>query len=255
MKLKLLNLLHGGQVPAIVNLCKMRLNLDETIQREMYQGIYEHQQTQWFKKYLRCGDVVIDIGASFGWYTTLSISLIGAKGKIFAFEPSPIANSVIENMIKESRLDNIHLVKAAVGDQNGKTQIFMPTINYLHSPSEFRSGIDYIPIEAKVIKLDDFEPLKSIPKIKLVKIDVEGSEPDVLAGMENILKSGKIQYLMVEFNSYWLKMNKTTPQELHDKIIALGYAVIEETELKTDCKDLFGKDYSLQDKLFEKRIK
>lgn len=251
MKLKLLNLIYASQVPAVVNLCNMRLNLNESIQREMYLGTYEPEQSGWFRKYLRCGDVVLDIGANFGWYTTLSRSLVGANGHVFSFEPSPVANIVIESMIKDSCLRNVTLVKSAVGNQNGTIDLFMPTINNLHSPSGFRSDTQYLPIIVGMLKLDDFEPLQSIPGIRLIKIDVEGYEPDVLSGMENLINSGKIQYVMCEFNSYWLKMNKTTPEELHQKFMDYGFVVIEATKLKTDCKDLFGNDYSLQDKLYK----
>ena len=250
MWLKLLNLRYASKVPKVINLCNMHLNLDEGIQREMYLGTYESIQSSWFKKYLRCGDVVVDIGASFGWYTTLSESLVGSNGKIFAFEPSPISNEVIESMIKDSRLTNITLVKSAVGDSKGNIQLFMPTISYLHSPSILMSETSYIPLDVDIIKLDDYEPIKSIKKIRLIKIDVEGYEPNVLKGMMGLIKEGKVEYVMCEFNSYWLKQNNTTPEELHHTFVQLGFVVVEKTELKTDCKDLFGNNHTLQDRLY-----
>jgi len=124
---------HG--IRAVVNQSTVRLDLCETIQREMFLGLYEPTQTAWFKQCLHPGDVFIDVGASFGWYTTLGALLVGQTGKVFAFEPSPIASQIVEEMIKDSMHQNVILTKAAVGRMTGNTSLFLPTSRNLHSPS------------------------------------------------------------------------------------------------------------------------
>jgi hypothetical protein len=107
--------LTGCRIKAVVNQAKVRLDLREAIQRTMFMSAYEPDQTAWFRQCLVPGDTVIDIGASFGYYTTLGSMLVGETGKVFAFEPSPLANKVIEDAIMESAISNIVLTKAAVG--------------------------------------------------------------------------------------------------------------------------------------------
>jgi hypothetical protein len=69
----------------------MLFDLRETIQRQMFLGAYEPEQPGWFRECLGPGDIVIEIGASFGYYTTLGSALVGPSGKVFAFEPNPVS--------------------------------------------------------------------------------------------------------------------------------------------------------------------
>jgi predicted methyltransferase len=149
----MLNFLFKSRVPATVNSCKVRLDLKEIIQREMFFENYEPEVTEWFKQCLHAGDIVIDIGASFGWYTTLAASLVGPSGKVFAFEPSPIANQTVQLMIKNSKLKNTTLIKAAVGKQNGSVSLFLPNTPNLHSPSIFRTDPHFAPFQVQVVAL------------------------------------------------------------------------------------------------------
>ena len=72
-----LTYLLGDKVDAVVNKHKMKLDLQESIQRTMFLGKYEAIETGWFRECVNVGDVVIDVGANFGHYTTLASSLIG----------------------------------------------------------------------------------------------------------------------------------------------------------------------------------
>lgn len=74
--------LPRGKVFATVNSVKMSLDLRETIQRGMYLGSYEPQQTSWFLECLEKGDVVVDVGANFDWFTTLASQCVGVNGHV-----------------------------------------------------------------------------------------------------------------------------------------------------------------------------
>lgn len=242
-----LGLLFGRRINAVINQSIVRLDLCETIQREMFLGLYEPTQTAWFKQCLCPGDVFIDVGANFGWYTTLGASLVGPTGKVFAFEPSPIASQVVEEMIEDSMLQNVILIKAAVGKENGNVSLFLPTTRHLHSPSIFQSDPGFVPIQVPVIALDHFAPLINVPKVKLVKIDVEGYEPDVLTGMERLIKEKRIKNIICEFNSGWLKRNSMTPAQLYERFINLGCQVRMQTRLEENVNRNDGEHWSLQD--------
>jgi len=251
----LLGLLVRGKIKAVVNQATVRLDLCETIQREMFLALYEPTQTAWFKECLQPGDIFIDVGANFGWYTTLGAELVCSTGKVFAFEPSPIANQVIESMINDSMLQNVVLTKAAVGRENGNASLFLPNTRHLHSPSILHSDPAFIPVQVPVIALDNFAPLTNVPKIKLVKIDVEGYEPDVLTGMENLIKEKRIMNIICEFNSGWLKRNSITPAQLYERFINLGFHVRMQTRFEENVNKNDGEKWSLQDFWFSLPIK
>jgi FkbM family methyltransferase len=250
-----LGLLFGRRIKAVVNQATVRLDLCEMIQLQMFLGLYEPTQTAWFKECLRPGDVFIDVGASFGYYTTLGASLVGPTGKVFAFEPSPIASQVVEKMIEESMLQNVLLTKAAIGRESGNVSLFLPTTRHLHSPSILYSDPGFVPVQVPVIALDHFAPLENVPKVKLVKIDVEGYEPDVIAGMDRIIKEKRIENIICEFNSGWLKRNSMTPKLLLERFLDLGYQVRMQTRLERNLIGRHGELFDLQDLWFSRSLK
>jgi len=242
--------LFGGKVKAVVNQASMLLDLGETIQRLMFLGVYEPIQTEWFKQCLGPGDAIVDIGASFGYYTSLAAQLVGPTGQVFAFEPSPVANSTIEGAIKATGLRNVKLTKAAVGKQSGVVSLYLPNTGHLHSPSILKNDPAFKPLDVPVIVLDQFEPLSHVPGIKLVKIDVEGYEPDVLEGMAGLIKKGKIENVICEFNSGWLRRNATTSEQLLARFLDLGFLVYKKTELQGNLTGHLDEQYELQDVWF-----
>jgi FkbM family methyltransferase len=230
-----------------INSLTMHLDLSETIQRQMYLGPYEAEQTEWAKRLLKPGARVVDVGANFGYYTTLASSLIGAEGSIFAFEPSPIAAAVIADMIAVNGLRNVMLVRSALGREAGHVDLFMPLDTGLHSPSLFTADGKYEPVRVPLIALDDFEPLRDGVPIDLVKIDAEGSEPDVIEGMTGLIAAGLVKNLFCELNSGWLRRNNSSPEILHERIIDLGFEVHSRTEKVTGMETPEGPPFELQD--------
>ena len=242
-----LGFMFGRRIKAVVNQATMRLDLREAIQRRMFLGTYEPPQTEWFRQCLCPGDTLIDVGASFGYFTTLGAALVGRTGKVFAFEPSPVANQTLGNTIRDSVIRNVTLTKAAVGKKNGTVSLFMPTTRYVHSPSVMQSDPGFVPIHVPVIALDNFEPLKNVAQVKLVKIDVEGYEPDVIDGMENLIKAKRIENIICEFNSFWLGRNSTTSKQLLERFLDLGYHIRMQTELQENLPGHLGECFDLQD--------
>jgi FkbM family methyltransferase len=249
----LIGMIANGKVNAIVNQANMKLDIKEGIQRQMFLGCYEPTQTNWFKTCVKNGDVFIDVGANFGYYTSLGASIVGEKGRVFAFEPSPVANIVIENMIADSNINNVVLIKSAVGDTNGAVDLYMPNTEYLHSPSIMQSDIDFTPIQISVVTLDNFEPFKGIDEIKLIKIDVEGYEPNVLDGMDNLIKEKRVKNIFCEFNSWWLERNSITSKQLLERFLDYRYKINLQTKLQEKIPGHKGIFFDLQDIWFTLR--
>jgi len=242
-----LGCIMGARVRAVVHHATMLLDLRETIRQQMFLGEYEPEQTGWFRECLEPEDTAIDIGASFGYYTTLGSALVGPSGKVFSFEPSPVASQVIEEAIRDSGIRNIVLTIAAAGKANGSVPLHLPNSRSLHSPSIFYSDPDFSQVRVPMISLDCFEPQKDVSKVKLVKIDVEGYEPDVLDGMEHLVRSRRIENVLCEFSSGWLVRNSTTPKQLMDRFLELEFDIRKQTTLQRLPKGKPGETFDLQD--------
>jgi Methyltransferase FkbM domain len=114
-----------------------------------------------------------------------------------------------------------------------------------------RSDPSFLEVQVPVVALDCFEPLKNISQIKLMKIDVEGFEPDVLAGAEHLIKAGRIENIFCDFNSWWLSLNSTTPKQLLERFLDLGYKIHKQTELQKNLTGQNGAVFDLQDIWFQ----
>jgi len=237
-------------LPGIVNGARYRLDLRETIQRGMFLGAYEAEQAGWVRGCLRPGDVFVDVGASFGFYTTLASGLVGPAGRVFAFEPSPVAGGVLEAAIRESAMANVTLTRAAVGSKVGRVSLHLPTSGELHSPSALATFPGFYSVEVPVLALDDFAPLASVPAVRLMKIDVEGYEPDVVRGMARLARAGRIENVLCEFNSWWLARNRSTPDLLRRQFLDLGFRIERSTALQKDLPGRDGARFDLQDLWF-----
>jgi|EndMetStandDraft_5_1072996.scaffolds.fasta_scaffold103708_2 hypothetical protein len=82
-----------------VNGVRMDLDTSEAIQGQMAVGNYEPTESGWVRQHLRPGSVFVDVGANFGWFTTLALRRVGSRGHVSAFEPSPVAFATLQRAL------------------------------------------------------------------------------------------------------------------------------------------------------------
>ena len=232
----------------ISNGYKIKLDLREYIQRSIYLNNYEPVQTDWVKQILRPGSTFIDIGANCGYFTLLAASLVKSSGQVLAFEPSPSP----ANKIKKLTIPWVDVIQIGIGDTEEDLDLYLqPKSTNLHSPSFVKSDSHEEVLKVSVRKLDNLPYIQKLSRIDLVKIDIEGFEPNALKGMVKTIKTGKIKYLMVEFNSGWLSANGSSCDELMSLIKGLGFKIHSKTSLQETSSLADTASYSNQDFLFE----
>jgi FkbM family methyltransferase len=142
--------------------------------------------------------IVLDIGANIG-VMSYHLAKKNKLRKVYAFEPIPYNYQNIERIKKHFRLDNIEIVKLALGDQNGVIDMVLPVQHSVrfHGLAHVIGGSDKTGTEGEIFtcpvsRLDDFEPLAAInSRITGIKIDVENFEYFVLKGAAGLLKKHK----------------------------------------------------------------
>ena len=78
-------------------------------------------------------------------------------------------------------------------------------------------------MSVSITTLDSFFADLDIAQIDLLKIDVEGFEPDVVRGADRLLRSGRISSILCEFNDHWLSRRGTSSEELYSTIRSYGF--------------------------------
>ena len=152
-----------------------------------YKDNYEPPISSLFCSMLEEGMVVLDIGASLGYYTLLAAKRVGDKGEVIAFEPDPVAfRGLLEN-IRINGWKNVRAFQFAVSDSKGERRMGNVTAHKSFAIENDTIGI----ITVNTISLDSF--LDVDPDI--IKIDVDGAELEVIKGMKDILNKGKAKII------------------------------------------------------------
>lgn len=149
-------------------------------------GWWEPGTVELMRRTVREADVVFDVGAHVGYYTTLLSTLVGPGGRVHAFEPHPGNFQVLSRNTAE--LANVTVVNAAVTERSDRRLLHFSRNSGRHSlfRTEF-TGKAGRSLEVLTTTLDDYWAGIGCPPVALVKIDVEGAEPLVIRGASKFI--------------------------------------------------------------------
>jgi FkbM family methyltransferase len=188
----------------------------------LMRGYWERGETNLFKKLLKPGMIVVDIGANIGYYTLIAAKIVGNKGKIYAFEPEPNNFKLLVKNIGMNGCKNVIPVQKAVLNKTGKMKFFTDKTNLgAGSFSKSTTSKEKSFIEVKTTNLDEFLHGN---KIDLIKIDAEGAEGLIFDGAKKLLDKRNFKIIM-EFWPYGLKNIGTDPLELLNKMQKYGFKI------------------------------
>ena len=156
-----------------------------------YFGVWEPHLTRWIERRLRPGDTFIDVGANIGYFSLLASKLVGDSGAVVAIEASPKTFGLLQANLARNLAQNVRSVNVAASDRKGRVRLFRGPDDNIGLTTVF--GDPSFPFESEV----DTAPLsilltpEEVQNARLIKIDVEGAEWSVVAGMGPLLCSGR----------------------------------------------------------------
>ena len=83
-------------------------------------GIYEPETSIVIFNESNKGDVVLEIGAAYGYFTAQMSKLVGSSGHVISIEPATHMNSVCAETISLNNLNNVHLIKKSTYSKKEK---------------------------------------------------------------------------------------------------------------------------------------
>lgn len=180
---------------------KINLYSDSLLCQLIYFG-FEQTEISFINRFLRKGDVFLDIGSNIGLYSLVAAKIIGYEGKIYAFEPTP---STYKRLLENISLNNFSNINAYnIGLSNKESTLDFYTQNDGHDAwnsfvrlTQFTNENNAI--QVKVETLDSLIQEYKIENISLIKIDVEGWEKYVLEGCIKLLEKENSPVFLIEF--------------------------------------------------------
>jgi len=135
-----------------------------------------------FRKYLKAGDSVVDVGSNIGTLTLTAACIVGEKGRVVSIEPHPRTFAFLLKNIDLNPFKNILPLNIAVGDKGGYVNFSSRKSDDINRVLQNSEGL-----KVPIFRLD--EVINWEMKIGLLKIDVEGYEKFVIYGTEKILRN------------------------------------------------------------------
>jgi FkbM family methyltransferase len=163
----------------------------------------------------------VDVGANVGYITALAAKLVSPRGRVIAFEPSPYAFERLVRMVESNGLTNVTPIRAGLSDTAGKLQLYLSDESHNHSPTMVPVE-NSTSVEVPVRVLDEVMEDLGIERIDFMKIDVEGHEPRVLRGAQQLLCNRRVSAVLCEFNEHWLVRAGSSPARLEALLQAGG---------------------------------
>lgn len=180
------------------------------------------------RRLARPGMAVADVGANIGLLTLVMAQAVGPQGKVIAFEPEATPRANLEKMKHLNGLSWVEVRDQAVGREAGRLTFHVSEVIGHSSLYALPEAEAARAVEVEVVRLDDVAPAK---RLDVVKIDVEGAELDVLAGMKGVIAKNPDLAIVAEFGPEHLARVGQTPAQWFKAFADAGFKpyLIDET--------------------------
>jgi FkbM family methyltransferase len=207
----------------------MDCDLRKMLQRQFYFfGTYfleERVLARW-SELAKDAQVVLDIGANAGIFS-LAATATNPAAKIHAFEPTPGIAAHFQKTIEQNDLSKrVFLHQVAVARETGTAHL-----NFFSGEHDDNEGMNFVTAVGKsadsvavpTISIDNFCAQQGLTVVELMKIDVQGNEPEVLAGAESLLTRNAIRTIFLELNWNHRDKSKCSASKVVSMLEKAGY--------------------------------
>lgn len=193
-----------------VSACRVRTdmtmlvrNCDQSLASSLKtDGYWESFYTLACRRLIQPGWHCVDVGANYGYYATLFAQLVGRSGRVMALEPNAVIYPLLLETLRINALDcPLEILPIAAADQPGEMPLWTAEDN--SGNASFIRHIAAHGATPQVVAVDTLDRLLAPwHRVDLIKIDAEGAEELIWAGMEQTLARGCRVMMEVQMSRY-----------------------------------------------------
>ena len=187
------------------------------------------------------GDFILDGGANVGLYSQFFSRLVGPKGKVFAFEPTPPTFAQLEKALLDCGAKNVSAHPFALGHENGLATIHLPDGVSGHAALEPHvdawGDVSLDSFQVEVQRLDDLVEEMPIERLDFIKLDLEGAEPLAIEGASTTLRR-HLPSIHLELSPSFMQDFGRSAEDLQNSLEAIGYDALLGFRDKNDSPTL-----------------
>ncbi|MBU0708054.1 FkbM family methyltransferase [Patescibacteria group bacterium] len=162
------------------------------------------------------GDVVIDVGAYYGYFVIKAARKVGPSGKVIAYEPDPLSCQVMRDYVAKAGLKNVEIIEKGLYKENTTLKM---DCHYTYSKIVEDGDKPKHVKDIACTTLDDKVKRLGLTKIDFIKMDIEGAELEFMAGAQEALKITK----NLAIACYHIRDGKMTRDIMEPQLQAMGY--------------------------------
>lgn len=232
---------------------------------ELLTDRHEPETVAQFKRIVRPGLTVLDIGAHVGYYARIAAALVGTGGRVIAFEPHPRNFRVLEQ--NTAHLGNVTRLQVALAEEEGTAQLhdylMMSASGSLHYDERIRDvqlaqttaedfaprmGQDFQPqvYSVRTAPVDDLLAELGIAQVDVVKMDIEGAELGALRGMRQTIQNSPHIALIMEYNPLGLQAFGHEPAAALREVLAMGFTRVQVIEADGSLTNFTDDDNAIE---------
>jgi FkbM family methyltransferase len=192
-------------------------------------GEYEPFETAFMLSRLGKGVGMVDVGASFGWFTVHAATALGDAGWVRAFEPQAQVLAELKTNLALNRLapgERLACSELAVGERSGFASVRRdPGSSHAYASflADARSA-QALPTAVRLESLDALHEAGALPDVPaFVKCDVEGGELGVLEGARGLCAGPRKPTWLLEVNRAAAARAGWPPEEMIRLLRSWGY--------------------------------
>ncbi len=165
---------------------------------------------------------ILDVGANVGQTARLLTGRF-PRAQVYSFEPVPATFAELE--ANTAGLPRVTAVNQGMGSEAGRATINLYATS-LHSSMLTAGRPSTASVEVDVSTVDAFCTGRSISRVDLLKVDVEGFEAQVLRGAGTVLREGRVRFVYLECRfAHSAELPQGDFFELHNLLTPLGYCL------------------------------
>jgi FkbM family methyltransferase len=185
--------------------CDLR---NELMRDVFFTGQYEPQETSLLRKLIEPGQVFVDVGAHWGYFSLIASERVGASGRVIAVEADPRIFALLKTNLAINTLPNMEAIQVAVAaapESMTMAGYAEGTGNWGISRLVPAGASPEISFKVATESLDGILDRLSVPIADWVKMDIEGAEGFALAGMAHGLAAHRYRRIVLELHPVQLR--------------------------------------------------
>jgi FkbM family methyltransferase len=221
-----------AQVEVAVGQYQAKMLVADAIEYARVLSFHEDQHLiQTLLERVEPGDCYWDVGGSIGLYTLLLSQAVGPEGTVVAFEPESRSFQRLSQNVVANRLSNVRPFRIALGRNRQQMKLRVSaqpssgTHSLVNAPDEASGGDESGFEMVEVIPGDEFREQEQLPIPTALKVDVEGAEEEVLAGLSDTLRHPQCRTAVCEIHFAILESlgQRHAPARVQEFLKACGF--------------------------------